>query len=122
MSGAIERQLDKQTRRAHRTDDNCYAHMTEFNVSSSEVVYKGPMDLSFALPALALLAIPGPTNALLAASGVAAGPRRSAPLLIADLAGYLAAIIALRAGVAPLLSTMPFAGVATRAVVIVYLI
>lgn len=48
--------------------------------------------LIFATSAGLLLAMPGPTNALLAASGAARGLRHSLPLLISELAGYGLAI------------------------------
>jgi threonine/homoserine/homoserine lactone efflux protein len=48
--------------------------------------------LPFALGAIALLATPGPTNSLLAASGALAGVRRSLRLLPCELGGYLLAI------------------------------
>jgi threonine/homoserine/homoserine lactone efflux protein len=42
----------------------------------------------FALAVLTLLITPGPTNTLLATAGAAAGFRRSAHLLLGELAGY----------------------------------
>lgn len=46
----------------------------------------------FAFAVIAILATPGPTNALLATAGAANGLRRSLPLVPAELAGYLIAI------------------------------
>ncbi len=50
---------------------------------------------AFALAVLALLATPGPTNTLLAASGASVGPLRSLRLIPAELCGYLISIVAL---------------------------
>ncbi len=51
--------------------------------------------LSFVASPAVLLAIPGPTNALLAASGAFVGVRKSRRLVIAAIAGYLLAIFVL---------------------------
>jgi threonine/homoserine/homoserine lactone efflux protein len=52
--------------------------------------------LLFCLAVLTLLAVPGPTNTLLAASGATVGFYRSLPLLLGELAGYNIAIVTLR--------------------------
>lgn len=48
--------------------------------------------LTFVLAVLALLATPGPTNTLMAASGAQRGVPRSLPLLASELGGYFIAI------------------------------
>jgi hypothetical protein len=58
--------------------------------------------LVFVTATVSLLATPGPTNTLLATSGASAGLRRSAHLLIAELGGYLIAIVLLRSLLGPL--------------------
>lgn len=63
--------------------------------------------LTFIAGSLALLAMPGPTNTLLATSGAEAGLRRSAHLLAAELTGYLLAILLLRALSEPLIAAYP---------------
>jgi threonine/homoserine/homoserine lactone efflux protein len=74
----------------------------------------------FALAALALLIVPGPTNTVLAVAG--AGARRSpVPLLAAELLGYLAVILAARLVLLPLIAAYPMADFAIRIVVIAYL-
>jgi threonine/homoserine/homoserine lactone efflux protein len=78
--------------------------------------------LSFVFATFSLLAIPAPTNSLLAASGAGVGVSRSLHLLGAELAGYLTAIVTVRFGLAPLATSVPLAGVVLRAAVIVYLI
>jgi threonine/homoserine/homoserine lactone efflux protein len=70
--------------------------------------------LPFALGVLALLATPGPTNTLLAASGAAVGFRASLVLLPAELCGYLLAIGALGALVGPAVAASPALGMAVR--------
>jgi threonine/homoserine/homoserine lactone efflux protein len=78
--------------------------------------------LSFVFATFSLLAIPGPTNTLLATSGAGVGVSRSLHLLAAELAGYLTAVVASRFGLAPLATSVPLAGVVLRAAVIGYLI
>ena len=50
----------------------------------------------FAVSVLTLLAVPGPTNTLLAGAGATRGLRASLVLLIGELAGYVIAIATLR--------------------------
>ena len=76
--------------------------------------------LSFVLATFSLLAIPGPTNTLLATSGAGIGVARSLHLLAAELAGYLTAVVALRFGLVPLATSVPLAGTVLRVAVIVY--
>lgn len=52
--------------------------------------------MAFAFAVLALLAVPGPTNTLLAGSGATVGISRSLRLLAGELAGYLISIAVLR--------------------------
>lgn len=59
---------------------------------------------SFAASVGLLLLMPGPTNALLMASGVAVGFRRTLPITLAALAGYSAAMLPL----------LPLAGLASQ--------
>ena len=67
---------------------------------------------TFGLATLALLALPGPTNALLAAAGAAEGPWRSLPLLAVATGGYglsiglLIAVLGPDGGSDPLLGAM----------------
>lgn len=58
--------------------------------------------IAFVLAVFAVLATPGPTNTLLATSGAAAGFKRSLPLLIAEIAGYMISISVLSFVVGPL--------------------
>ncbi len=53
--------------------------------------------IAFCLSVLTLLAVPGPTNTLLAAAGATNGVRRSLHLLIAELAAYNIAVFSIRA-------------------------
>jgi threonine/homoserine/homoserine lactone efflux protein len=52
--------------------------------------------IHFALAALALLLMPGPTNALLAACGATAGFPRSLRLLLSTVGGYATGIALVR--------------------------
>lgn len=80
--------------------------------------------LPFILAAASLLAIPGPTNTLLATSGagVGVGVARSLPLLAAELGGYLLSIMLLRSVFGPFMQAVPVAGIVLRIVVSTYLI
>ncbi|WOS63255.1 LysE family translocator [Sinorhizobium fredii] len=66
--------------------------------------------LTFALAILLLLATPGPTNTLLWLSGAAVGMRRSLPLLLGELAGYLTVIVPVAVLAVPLISAHPAIG------------
>lgn len=63
--------------------------------------------LTFATAVLTLLAVPGPTNTLLAASGAARGWRASSPLLMAEIVGYLVSISAQMLVLGPTLAARP---------------
>ena len=78
--------------------------------------------LTFILGSLSLLATPGPTNTLLAASGAVSGLRRSLVLLVGELSGYLLAIALLRMVVGPMVAASPTFGVALRLAVCLYLV
>ena len=76
----------------------------------------------FALTVLAILATPGPTNTLLATAGAASGMRRALPLIPAEAAGYLIAILTLGLLLGPLVAASPALGMALRLVVGLYLL
>ena len=78
--------------------------------------------LPFAAAALSLLAVPGPTNTLLATSGASVGWLRSLHLLAAELCGYMLSIALLRELLGPLMLAMPIVGTTLRIAVAVYLI
>ena len=78
--------------------------------------------LSFVLATFSLLAIPGPTNTLLATSAAGIGLSRSLHLLAAELSGYLMAIVLLRLVLGPLVIGIPIAGVILRAAITVYVL
>jgi len=78
--------------------------------------------LPFVVATFSLLAVPGPTNALLATSGASTGISRSIHLLAAALAGYLTSVAALRLGLGPLMMSVPLAAWILRAAVIIYLV
>lgn len=69
---------------------------------------------AFALAVLLLLLTPGPTNTLLAVSGAARGLKASLPLIGAELAGYLTAIVPLVFLAAPLLAEQPVASLVIK--------
>ncbi|SHG90076.1 Threonine/homoserine/homoserine lactone efflux protein [Kaistia soli DSM 19436] len=76
---------------------------------------------AFALAVFALLAVPGPTNTLLAASGASVGFRRSLRIIPAEIGGYAIAIAFLLAVFGPLASAHPALTVASRLVASLYL-
>lgn len=78
--------------------------------------------LAFFTTTCFMLALPGPTNTLLATSGAGVGISRSLHLLAAELCGYLLAIVLLRLAFAPILSDIPVAAVVLRAAVTIYII
>ncbi|WP_315722200.1 MULTISPECIES: LysE family translocator [unclassified Bradyrhizobium] len=81
------------------------------------------MDLpTFVAASIALLATPGPTNTLLATAGASRGIRSSVHLLLAELAGYLLAILVLRVALGPALAAMPVIGHVLRIAVVLYLL
>jgi threonine/homoserine/homoserine lactone efflux protein len=70
--------------------------------------------IAFILAVLGLLATPGPTNTLLAASGAAVGVRRSLGLIPAEVSGYLCSILALALVLGPVAQNWPLFGSALR--------
>lgn len=78
--------------------------------------------LTFIAGVLSLLAVPGPTNTLLAAAGAELGLRRAAGLLAAELTGYLLAILLMRAVLGGWIAAFPALGVGLRAAVVLYLL
>ncbi len=76
----------------------------------------------FALTVLAILATPGPTNTLLATAGAASGFRRALPLIPAEAAGYLIAILTLGLLLGPLVAALPALAIVLRLVVGLYLL
>lgn len=69
-----------------------------------------------------LLAVPGPTNTLLATSGAGIGVARSLHLLAAELCGYLLSIVLLRTALGPIVSDIPLAAVVLRVAVTIYIL
>ncbi|MDA9532377.1 LysE family translocator [Bradyrhizobium sp. CCBAU 25338] len=78
--------------------------------------------LTFITAAYFLLAVPGPTNTLLATSGAGAGISRSLHLLAAELCGYLLAIAVLRLALGPVINDIPIAAIVLRVAVTVYIL
>lgn len=78
--------------------------------------------LSFALAVLVLLATPGPTNTLLAASGAAMGFSTSLKLLPAELLGYFLSINLLMTLALPLTDSLPALGVGLRIIAAAWLV
>jgi len=71
---------------------------------------------------LALLLVPGPTNALLAASGATVGVSRSLPLLLFEIVGYELAVALARGLIAPVLAHAPWVTPIIRAAAALYLL
>jgi len=76
---------------------------------------------AFVLAVLALLAVPGPTNTLLATSGAAVGMRRSLKLVPAEIGGYWLAIGILMLIVGPLAAHHPIVPILSKIVASLYL-
>jgi threonine/homoserine/homoserine lactone efflux protein len=70
--------------------------------------------LAFIAAVLGLLATPGPTNTLLAASSAAVGVRRSLHLILAEVSGYLCAIMVLALVLGPVARTWELFGTLLR--------
>ena len=68
------------------------------------------------------LALPGPTNALLAIAGTTAGLRRGVILISAPLAGYAIAVLVLATLVTPAIDAVPQLAVAVRLIAAVVLV
>lgn len=77
---------------------------------------------SFVTAACFLLAVPGPTNTLLATSGAGVGISRSLHLLVAELTGYLLAIALLRLALGPIMSDVPIAATILRVAATTYIL
>lgn len=77
--------------------------------------------LAFAAAVIGLLAVPGPTNTLLATAGAAVGARSAFRLLPAEIGGYLVAIGFLTQAVAPLLAGIPAAPLVAKAIASLWL-
>ena len=71
---------------------------------------------------LLLLVVPGPTNTLLATSGATVGFRRSAPLLLGELSGYLSSILLIQAVLNPATAKLPFIPLVMRVAAGAYLV
>jgi|AGTN01.3.fsa_nt_gi Putative threonine efflux protein len=63
--------------------------------------------IAFTLAVLTLLATPGPTNTLLAASGACVGMSRSLKLLLAEIGAYLVSIVTLSTLLGEVVQTQP---------------
>jgi threonine/homoserine/homoserine lactone efflux protein len=77
--------------------------------------------LLYVLAVLTILVTPGPTNTLLATAGAMVGLRRSLPLLIGEIGGYLVAIAAIRLVLGPVFAAYPPLAIALKLVVALYL-
>lgn len=77
--------------------------------------------LLFILAVLTILGTPGPTNTLLATSGVTVGVRKSLPLLGAELSGYLIAILVIRGVLSPIIAAFPLVGTILKVMVASYI-
>jgi threonine/homoserine/homoserine lactone efflux protein len=77
---------------------------------------------AFTLAVLVLLAVPGPTNTLLAGAGWTSGIARSLPLLLGELAGYNIAIAVYRNTLATMVPEGSGAQIALRLAIAAYLL
>lgn len=75
----------------------------------------------FILTVLTILGMPGPTNTLLATAGAATGWRRSWPLVLAEVGGYLTTVMLLGFVLGPVLAGSPIVSMGLRFAVGIYL-
>ena len=75
----------------------------------------------FALTVLLILGTPGPTNTLLATAGATVGFRRALPLVPAEAAGYLIAILIIGLALGPAIAGVPAVAAGLRLAVGGYL-
>lgn len=75
----------------------------------------------FALTVLLILGTPGPTNTLLATAGATVGFRRALPLVPAEAAGYLIAILVIGLALGPAIAGLPAVAAGLRLAVGGYL-
>src|SRR3954452_12235842 len=80
------------------------------------------MILAFLFTVVMFLAVPGPTNTLLAASGAAVGFRRSLRLIVGETSGYLVALVILMHVLAPFVAGAPAGPIVAKAFASVILI
>jgi threonine/homoserine/homoserine lactone efflux protein len=78
--------------------------------------------IAFALSVLALLAVPGPTNTLLAGAGASGGLRRSLRLLAGELLGYLITITCVRLALGTVIGETAGAQTVVKIAVAAYLV
>jgi len=74
------------------------------------------------LAALVLLAVPGPTNTLLATAAATIGFRRALPLVVAEVSGYAVSISALVLVAGPLVRETPLLALALKIACALYLV
>lgn len=77
---------------------------------------------AFVLAVLGLLATPGPTNTLMAASGAQRGVMRSLPLLVGELGGYAIAITVWIELVGAVAASQPFVPILAKLVAVAFLL
>jgi threonine/homoserine/homoserine lactone efflux protein len=76
----------------------------------------------FIIAVASILISPGPTNAMLSTSGALVGLKRSLPLIVMEVAGYLLTIFLMLAFVRPVIDAWEHFGQALRVILSAYLI
>ena len=76
----------------------------------------------FVSSVLVLLILPGPTNTLLGTSGATVGLKRSLPLLLGELSGYLVSILLIQFVLGPAISRTPSTALMLRGAAGIYLL
>ncbi len=77
--------------------------------------------IGFALAAFILLAVPGPTNTVMATAGAVNRGAAPWPVLLAELLGYLAIVLLAKLALLPLIDAYPWVGVVLKCIVVAYL-